>query len=244
VNSAIEARALAKTYRSGGLDVLALRGIDLTVEPGELVAVIGPSGCGKSTLLHLLAGLARPTAGQILVEGGRIDNRSEAARAALRRQKIGFVFQFFNLLPQLTAAENVELATRLAGYSPNDSRLRRAELFDRLRLSGKEDSAPAHLSGGEQQRVALARAVANRPAVVLADEPTGNLDSESTDDVLDLLRDLRDEGQTMLLVTHEPRVAAIAGRVVTLRDGLVADEARLVGGRGSLALGVMLEAEL
>jgi putative ABC transport system ATP-binding protein len=232
----LEAKALAKTYDSGGVDVLALRGVDLAVEPGEFVAVMGPSGCGKSTFLHLLGGLDRPTAGEVVLSGTRIDSLSETRRAQLRRTQIGFVFQFFNLISNLSAAGNVELAARVAGASAAEGRVRRTELLERLGVSDKADALPAHLSGGQQQRVALARALVNRPAVVFADEPTGNLDSESAQEVLALLRSARDDGQTIVLVTHDARVAASADRIVTLRDGLVADEMRLGDARDSAQL--------
>jgi putative ABC transport system ATP-binding protein len=233
MTAVLEARALAKTYNSGGVDVLALRGVDLEIGAGEFVAVMGPSGCGKSTFLHLLGGLDRPTAGQVILEGDRLDNLSETGRAMLRRRQIGFVFQFFNLIPNLTAAENVELAARVAGASKADARKRREELFARLGLTERADTLPAHLSGGQQQRVALARALVNHPAIVFADEPTGNLDTESAQEVLGLLRAARDEGQTIVLVTHDARVAAHADRIVSLRDGLVADEVHLSAARNS-----------
>jgi putative ABC transport system ATP-binding protein len=223
----LEASALAKSYDAGGLQVLALRGVDLAVAEGELVAVIGPSGCGKSTLLHLLGGLDRPSAGSVRLRGERVDGLSETAWAVRRRREIGFVFQFFNLLPNLSAAENVDLPMQLVGASPAEARARREELLGELGLGAKGDALPGQLSGGEQQRVALARALANRPAVLLADEPTGNLDSASTADVLALLRRLREGGQTILLVTHDARVAASADRVVRMRDGLVVDDTRL-----------------
>jgi putative ABC transport system ATP-binding protein len=223
----LEASGLAKTYRSLGADVLALRGVDLALEPGEFVAVMGPSGSGKSTLLHLLGGLDRPSAGQVMLDGERVDHRSEAALALIRRRRLGFVFQFFNLIGDLSVADNVELPALLVGASPGDARRRRAELLAELGLDGKGGAAPAQLSGGEQQRVAIARALVNRPAVLLADEPTGNLDSASAKEVLDLLRREREAGQTILLVTHDARVAAAADRVVTMRDGLAVDETRL-----------------
>ena len=227
----LEASGLAKTYRSLGADVLALRGVDLALEAGEFVAVMGPSGSGKSTLLHLLGGLDRPTAGQVLLDGERIDDRSEAQLALVRRRRLGFVFQFFNLIGDLSVADNVELPALLVGASPRDARSRREELLAELGLADKGRAAPAELSGGQQQRVAIARALANRPAVLLADEPTGNLDSASAKEVLDLLRREREAGQTILLVTHDARVAAAADRVVTMRDGLAVDETRLSDSR-------------
>ena len=223
----LQADGLAKTYRSLGTDVLALRGVDASLEPGELVAVMGPSGSGKSTLLHLLGGLDRPTAGRVLLDGERLDDRSETELALVRRRRLGFVFQFFNLIGDLSVGDNVELPALLVGASARDARRRRDELLGELGLADKARSAPAELSGGEQQRVAIARALVNRPAVLLADEPTGNLDTASAKEVLDLLRREREGGQTILLVTHDARVAAVADRVVTMRDGLVVDETRL-----------------
>jgi putative ABC transport system ATP-binding protein len=227
----LEASGLAKTYRSVGADVLALRGVDVALEPGEFTAVMGPSGSGKSTLLHLLGGLDRPTAGRVLLDGERVDDRSEAELALLRRRRLGFVFQFFNLIGDLSVAENVELPALLVGAPAREARRRREELLAELGLADKGRAAPAELSGGEQQRVAIARALVNRPAVLLADEPTGNLDTASAKEVLDLLRREREGGQTILLVTHDARVAAAADRVVTMRDGLVVDETRLDKGR-------------
>jgi putative ABC transport system ATP-binding protein len=223
----LRAQGLAKTYSGDGIEVLALRGVDLDVEAGEFVAVMGPSGCGKSTLLHLLGGLDRPTAGSIELGGRRVESLSEAAWAVLRRRELGFVFQFFNLVGTLTVAENVELPARLVGASPAEARRRREELLERLGVSARADTLPSRLSGGQQQRVAIARALVNRPAVLLADEPTGNLDSASAAEVLGLLRELKADGQTLVLVTHDARVAASADRVLVMRDGLVVDETRL-----------------
>ena len=223
----LRAQGLAKTYSGDGIEVLALRGVDLDVEAGEFVAVMGPSGCGKSTLLHLLGGLDRPTAGSIELDGRRVESLSEAAWAVLRRRELGFVFQFFNLVGTLTVAENVELPARLVGASPAEARRRREELLERLGVSARADTLQSRLSGGQQQRVAIARALVNRPAVLLADEPTGNLDSASAAEVLGLLRELKADGQTLVLVTHDARVAASADRVLVMRDGLVVDETRL-----------------
>jgi putative ABC transport system ATP-binding protein len=227
----LEAKNLAKTYETGGAKVLGLRGVDISIERGEFVAIMGPSGCGKSTLLNLLAGLDRPTAGEVWLDGQRIDGLSETDLARLRRRKVGFVFQFFNLVPTLTAVENVELPLLLVGRRRRKARRSASELMSDLGISGKEEAAPAELSGGEQQRVALARALVNRPDVVLADEPTGNLDSAAARDVLGLFRDARSRGQTLLLVTHDASVASRADRVITLRDGLVADETELAAAR-------------
>jgi putative ABC transport system ATP-binding protein len=231
VTCVLEARGLAKTYDTGGAEVLALRGVDLSVERGEFVAIMGPSGCGKSTLLNLLAGLDRPTAGEVWLDGERIDRLSETELARLRRRKIGFVFQFFNLVPTLSVVENVELPLLLVGRRRRDARRSANELLSDLGVADKHAAAPVLLSGGQQQRVALARALANTPAIVLGDEPTGNLDSAATREVLGMLRAARDRGQTLLIVTHDARVAAAADRIVSLRDGLVADETQLQAAR-------------
>jgi putative ABC transport system ATP-binding protein len=223
----LEARSLAKTYDTGGAKVLALRGVDFAIARGEFVAIMGPSGCGKSTLLNLLAGLDRPTAGEVWLDGERIDGLSETELARLRRRKIGFVFQFFNLLPTLSAVENVELPLLLVGRRRKDARQTARELLAELGVGDRRAAAPFQLSGGQQQRVALA----NTPDIVLGDEPTGNLDSATAREVLGLLRAARARGQTLLIVTHDARVAAAADRIVTLRDGLVTDEAELHSAR-------------
>ncbi|WP_424529544.1 ABC transporter ATP-binding protein [Sphaerisporangium viridialbum] len=222
--SAIQTVNLVKIYQTGGLPVPAVRGIDLRVEPGEFVAIMGPSGSGKSTLVHMLGGLDTRTSGEIWVEGRRADTLNESAWAILRRQKIGFVFQFFNLVDNMTAADNVELPALLGGASPKHARERREYLLGELGLADKADTAPAQLSGGEQQRVALARALANHPQVLLADEPTGNLDSRNTRDVLRLIGEVHRQGQTIVMVTHDARVAGLADRVVTLLDGQIVDD--------------------
>jgi putative ABC transport system ATP-binding protein len=231
VTRVLEARSLAKTYDTGGAKVFGLRGVDLSIERGEFVAVMGPSGCGKSTLLNLLAGLDRPTSGEVWLDGERIDEMSETELARLRRSKVGFVFQFFNLVPTLSVVENVELPLLLVGCRRSDARRSASELLSELGIGDKHGAPPALLSGGQQQRVALARALANTPDVVLGDEPTGNLDSAATREVLGLLRAARDRGQTLLVATHDARVAAAADRVVTLRDGLVSNEAELEAAR-------------
>src|SRR3954449_1660553 len=229
----ITTRGLAKDYDGG---VHALRDIDVEIADGEFVAVTGPSGCGKSTLLNLLGGLDRPTRGEIELAGRRVEGYSEARWALARRREIGFVFQFFNLIANLSVADNVELPGLLAGLSSREARTRREELLESLGIAEHADAAPGRLSGGQQQRVAIARALINRPRVLLADEPTGNLDSASARDVMALLRAAHDErGQTVLLVTHDARVAARADRVIAMRDGAVASETRLDPGRGDLA---------
>jgi putative ABC transport system ATP-binding protein len=231
VTCVLEARSLAKTYDTGGAKVFGLRGVDLSIERGEFVAIMGPSGCGKSTLLNLLAGLDRPTSGEVWLDGERIDRLSETELARLRRRKVGFVFQFFNLVPTLSVVENVELPLLLVGCRRGEARRSADELLNELGIDDKHSAAPALLSGGQQQRVALARALANTPDIVLGDEPTGNLDSAATREVLGLLRAARDRGQTLLVATHDARVAAAADRIVTLRDGLVSDEAELQAAR-------------
>jgi putative ABC transport system ATP-binding protein len=227
----LEAKGLARTYETGGAPVPALNGVDLTIERGEFVAVMGPSGCGKSTLLNLLAGLDRPTAGEVWLDGQRVDQLSETALARLRRRRLGFVFQFFNLLPTLTASENVELPLLLSGRRRRQARRTARRLLDDLGIGDKADAAPSQLSGGQQQRVALARALANQPDVVMGDEPTGSLDSSSAAEVLGLLRAAHAGGQTLLLATHDARVAAAADRVVTMRDGRLTRDRTLDGSR-------------
>jgi putative ABC transport system ATP-binding protein len=219
---------LVKTYRTDGVTVPAVRGVDLELAVGEFAAVMGPSGSGKSTLLHVLGGLEPATSGEIWLRGQRVDGLSTADWAVLRRRHIGFVFQFFNLLSNMTVADNVELPALLGGATARQARKRREELLAELGLADKANAAPARLSGGEQQRVALARALANEPSLLLADEPTGNLDSSNTRDVLRLLRRAHQAGQAILMVTHDARVASLADRVINLFDGMVADDAKVV----------------
>jgi ABC-type lipoprotein export system ATPase subunit len=226
----LRTRGLEKEYGHGEGLVRPLDAVELDVAPGETVAVMGPSGCGKSTLLHLLGGLERPSAGEVWVAGQRIDRLSEKALARLRRRAIGFVFQAFHLMDELTAAENVELPALLAGRSPGAARRRAAELLERVGLGDRAGHLPSALSGGERQRVAIARALGNEPFVVLADEPTGNLDSAATLDVLRLLDSLRAAGQTLLIVTHDARIAATADRLISMRDGAFVEETRLTHG--------------
>ncbi|MEV4753380.1 ABC transporter ATP-binding protein [Streptosporangium amethystogenes subsp. fukuiense] len=219
---------LVKIYQDGEVPVPAVRGVDLRVEAGEFVAVMGPSGSGKSTLIHMIGGLEARTSGEIWLDGQRTDMLKESAWALLRRKKIGFVFQFFNLVANMTVADNVELPALLAGVSAKEARRRREHLLGELGLTARADAAPAQLAGGEQQRVALARALANKPSLLLADEPTGNLDSRNTRDVLRLLGEVHREGQAIVLVTHDARVASLADRVVSLLDGQIVDD----GGAG------------
>jgi ABC-type lipoprotein export system ATPase subunit len=223
-------RELKKDYGQGTGLVRALAGVELEVTAGETLDVMGPSGCGKSTLLHLLGGLERPSAGEVWLGGRRIDQQSEKALARLRRRAIGFVFQAFHLMDELTAVENVELPALLAGRSPRAARRRADELLEQVGLSGRAEHLPSALSGGERQRVAIARALSNEPLVVLADEPTGNLDSAATVDVLRLLDSLHTDGQTLVIVTHDARIAATADRLISMRDGAFVEETRLTHG--------------
>jgi putative ABC transport system ATP-binding protein len=232
----VHARGLQKEYGSGNGLVRALDLVDLDVSPGEALAVMGPSGCGKSTLLHLLGGLDRPSAGELSVAGRRVDQLSERALAHLRRDEIGFVFQSYHLMDELTAQENVELPALLAGCTPSEARARATALLEQVELPDRARHLPSMLSGGQRQRVAIARALVNDPQIVLADEPTGNLDSAAAFDVLRLLEALHAEGLTLVIVTHDERIAAAADRLISMRDGKFVDEARLTGGsRGNLA---------
>jgi putative ABC transport system ATP-binding protein len=226
----LRARGLEKDYGRGGGAVRAVGEVSLEVAPGESVAVVGPSGCGKSTLLYLLGGLERPTAGMVWLGGEQIDRMPEARLARLRRHAVGFVFQAFHLVDELTALENVELPGLLAGESPSAARNRAVELLEQIGLSDRARHLPSELSGGQRQRVAVARALANEPMVVLADEPTGNLDSAATNDVLRLFDQLHANGQTLVIVTHDERIAATADRLISMRDGAFVDETRLTGG--------------
>jgi putative ABC transport system ATP-binding protein len=223
----LRAASITKTFRADGVSVPAVRGVDLELQRGEFAAIMGPSGSGKSTLLHMLGGLERPTSGEIWLDGRRVDGLSQAKWAVLRRRHIGFVFQFFNLVSNMTVADNVELAALMGGATRRQARERRDELLADLGLSDKASAAPARLSGGEQQRVALARALASRPSLLLADEPTGNLDSSGSQSVLRLITRAHADGQTILLVTHDARVASAAERVISLFDGMVADDAAM-----------------
>jgi putative ABC transport system ATP-binding protein len=221
--------ALTRTYDSYGEDVHALRGVDFTVEDGEFVAIIGPSGCGKSTLLHLIGGLDRPTSGELYLNERRVDRLGESAWAVIRRRQIGYMFQSFNLIANMSAADNIELPALMAGFSPSEARRRRTVLMEQLGIEPQAQMPPGRMSGGQQQRVALARALINEPLVLTADEPTGNLDSQATRDVLAVLKQCHDRGQTIVLVTHDPSVASAADRVVRMRDGQIVGENLLEG---------------
>jgi ABC-type lipoprotein export system ATPase subunit len=230
VSNVLRARGLRKEYGKGNGLVRAVDGVDLDVAAGETVAVMGPSGCGKSTLLHLLGGLDRPSAGEVSLGGRRVDGIGERALARMRRTDIGFVFQSFHLMEELTAVENVELSALLAGRSRRAARRRAEQLLERVGLGDRARFLPSALSGGQRQRVAVARALSNEPSVVLADEPTGNLDSAATLDVLRLFESLHQSGQTLVIVTHDARIAATADRLISMRDGAFVDETRLSGG--------------
>ncbi|MEU8250985.1 ABC transporter ATP-binding protein [Nonomuraea sp. NPDC048916] len=228
-SAAVRACGLKKTHGQGQSRVRAVDEVDLEVPQGQMLAVMGPSGCGKSTLLHLLGGLERPTDGEVWVAGRRIDTLSERALARMRRRSVGFVFQAFHLVEELSAAENVELPALLAGRSRRQARRRASLLLERVGLADRARHLPSQLSGGQRQRVAIARALANDPLVVLADEPTGNLDTAATLDVLRIFEELRSAGQTFVIVTHDERVAATADRLVSMRDGMFVDDTRLAG---------------
>jgi putative ABC transport system ATP-binding protein len=231
----VRVRGLRKEYGKDEGFVRAVDHVDLEVARGEALAVMGPSGCGKSTLLHLIGGLDRPSGGELWLNERRIDRLSERALARLRRTDIGFIFQAFHLMDELTAQENVELPALLAGRSPRDARRRAQQLLDQVGLADRVTHLPSALSGGQCQRVAIARALVNEPLVVLADEPTGNLDSTATLDILRLFETLHAAGQTFVIVTHDDRIAATADRLVSMRDGALVDETRLTGGtRGTL----------
>jgi putative ABC transport system ATP-binding protein len=236
--------SLSKTYAADGIEVDAVRNVDLAVAPGEFVSIMGPSGCGKSTLLHMLGGLDRPTAGAVWLRGERVDGLSEKGWALLRRRHIGFVFQFFNLIGNLSVADNVELPALLMGMPARQARARRQELLADLGIEDVAHQVPGRISGGQQQRVALARALVNGPAVLLADEPTGNLDSASAREVMDVIRRYHHAGQTIVLVTHDPRVAAAADRVIHMRDGAITDESRLGGARDSASVASLVRLEV
>ena len=216
---------LTKSYKVGKVDVPALRGVSISIEEGEFVAIMGPSGCGKSTLLHLMGGLLSPTSGSIIIDSEDLSKVSDSTRTDIRRRKIGFVFQRFNLFPTLTAEGNLKLAEKIHTKDGGSAEKRR-EVLGLLKLEDKMHHKPLELSGGEQQRVALARAIINSPAIILADEPTGNLDTENSKIVLEMFRELNQKfGQTIVMITHNPEAAAACSRVIQMRDGRVVDEA-------------------
>ena len=223
MKNVLETIDLKMVFRVGKVDVQALRGVDIAIHEGEYVAVMGPSGCGKSTLLHVVGGMLQPTSGRVLIDGEELNKMTDAERTDLRRRKIGFVFQRFNLFPTLSAEGNLKLAERIYSNTKNGGDAeRRLEVLKLLRLENKMHHKPLELSGGEQQRVAIARAIINRPAILLADEPTGNLDSENSEIVLEMLRGLNQElKQTVVMITHNPEAAARADRIIEMRDGHV-----------------------
>ena len=223
----LETADLRKTYRIGKIEIEALRGVGLRIREGELVAIMGPSGCGKSTLMHVLGAMTKPTAGKVFIDGEEISGISDNELTGIRRDKIGFVFQKYNLLPTLTARGNIEIARYIheKGTASNgyDEHLR--EILQLLMIEGKMERKPSELSGGEQQRVAIARAVANRPAILLADEPTGSLDSKNSEVVLNMFRELnRRFKQTIILVTHNPELVAFTDRLIEMRDGVIVSD--------------------
>jgi putative ABC transport system ATP-binding protein len=230
MKTVLETIDLRMVYRVGKVDVHALRGVNVRVAAGEYVAIMGPSGCGKSTFLHVAGGMLRPTSGQILIDGEDLGRMSDAELTDMRRRKIGFVFQRFNLFPTLTAEGNLKLAERIYwNGTKGGSAERRREVLKLLRLEDKMHHKPLELSGGEQQRVAIARAVINRPAILLADEPTGNLDSENSQIVLGMMRNLNLElNQTIVMITHNPEAAAKADRVIEMRDGHVVGTSEVI----------------
>jgi putative ABC transport system ATP-binding protein len=226
----IQTENLTKIYGQGETAVAALHHLNLSVNAGEFVAIMGPSGCGKSTLLHLIGGLDRPTEGRVLLDGHELSKLDDTRLTEMRRRKIGFVFQFFNLIPVLTAVENAALPLILDGMKQSEARATATEWLKRVGLAGQLTHRPDQLSGGQQQRVAIARALVTEPALVMADEPTGNLDSRASDEIAALLRQVSDEwGRAVLMVTHDPRIAAYADRIIFLKDGTIIDETRLAG---------------
>jgi putative ABC transport system ATP-binding protein len=220
----LETIDLRKTYKVGKVDVHALRGVSLRVREGELIAIMGPSGCGKSSLMHILGAMTKPTAGKVLIEGSDIADMSDSELTRIRREKVGFVFQKFNLLPTLTARANIDVARHIRGLSmDHDAHL--AEILQLLMIEDKMGRRPAELSGGEQQRVALARALASKPSILLADEPTGSLDTKNSEIVLNMFRELnRKFKQTIILVTHNPELVTYTDRLIEMRDGVVVSD--------------------
>jgi ABC-type lipoprotein export system ATPase subunit len=238
----LRATGLCKEYGKGAALVRAVDEVDLEVVQGESVAIMGPSGCGKSTLLHLLGGLERPSGGELTLVGKRIDQLSETGLARLRRYAVGFVFQDFYLVEELTAVENVEMPALLSGSSPREARRRAMELLGQTGLADRAKHLPSALSGGQRQRAAVARALIGEPQLVLADEPTGNLDSAATVEVLRLFGGLRAAGQTLVIVTHDPRIGQAVDRLICMRDGAFTGETRVTGGTPG-SLGSLVGAE-
>jgi len=221
----IRATGIEKTFRTGKIEVRALRGIDFAVEPGEMVAVMGPSGCGKTTMLNCLSGLDECDQGDVWIEGQNLRSMGDRARTTYRAQRMGFIFQTFNLLPVITAVENVELPLLVSGVRPKEARQRALDALDQVGLADRVDHRPSALSGGQRQRVTIARSLVNRPAIVWADEPTGNLDSQAANDVLALMRSLNQErGQTFIVVTHDAEIGNACDRIVQMMDGRVVEK--------------------
>jgi putative ABC transport system ATP-binding protein len=236
---------LTKLYGKGETAVAALKDVNVTINEGEFVAVMGPSGCGKSTLLHLIGGLDRPTSGRVVLNGQDISELNDNQLTEVRRQQIGFVFQFFNLIPVLTAVENAALPLTLDGVKQVEGQARATEWLERMGLGDRLGNRPDQLSGGQQQRVAIARALVAEPRLVLADEPTGNLDSRAADEIAALLREVADAwGRAVLMVTHDPRIAAYADRIIFLKDGTIVDETRLQNSQtnGTAEIGLVRQA--
>ena len=226
----IEVQNLSKDYGVGDTAVSALDGVNLSIDAGKFVAVMGPSGCGKSTLLHLIGGLDHPTAGKVLIEGQDIAAMKDEQLTELRRRKMGFIFQFFNLIPVLSAAENAALPLLLDGVKPASANAKALEWLEKNKLADRAAHRPDELSGGQQQRVAISRAMVSDPVIILADEPTGNLDTRSSDEIASALRSLAtDWGRTVLMVTHDPRIAAYADRIIFLKDGKIVDDTLMIG---------------
>lgn len=218
----LQTENLTKTYKIGKVETNALRGVSLNIKQGEFVAIMGQSGCGKSTLLHLLGGLLSPTSGKIIIDGEDLSNVSDAKRTDIRRRKIGFVFQRFNLFPTLTAEGNLKLAEKIHTGNGSKNADKRREILRLLKLESRMHHKPLEMSGGEQQRVALARAIVNSPAIILADEPTGNLDSENSKIVLDMFRELNEKyNQTIIMITHNPEAAEKCSHIIRMRDGQI-----------------------
>ena len=231
----IRAEQLSKTYRSGKIEVPALINVSFSVEPGEFVSIVGPSGSGKSTLFYLLGGLTRATAGKVIIDGVDFAALDDGERTKMRKSKIGFIFQKFNLLPTLSARSNIEIAYDISGRKEPLDEKQLAYLADMLGIADRLDHRPSELSGGQQQRVAIARALVTKPAIILADEPTGNLDSKSSEAVLEMLkRSNREFKQTVLMITHNPEAASIADRIINMRDGSITG---IEAGRGAVAHG-------
>lgn len=223
----ISAHQIHKTFRNGNIEVHALRGVDLTVTTGEMVAIMGPSGCGKTTMLNCLSGLDDFDSGEVVIEGADLRAMNDRKRTTYRAQRMGFIFQTFNLLPVITAVENVELPLLVGGVKPADARRRASAALDQVGLSDRGHHRPAELSGGQRQRVTIARALVNNPAIVWADEPTGNLDSKAANDILTVMRQLNKErGQTLVIVTHDPHIGELCDRIVRMQDGQIIDDGR------------------